>query len=75
MISALCALIFPPLGSATGWLLAFPARWLMAIASQFQQLPTVAVGEVGLGQVVIMYGALGLGCRIFTGHNCFTPDF
>jgi competence protein ComEC len=60
MVSALCALIFPPLGSATGWLLAFPARWLMAIADQFQQLPTVAVGEVGLGQVVIMYGAFCL---------------
>ncbi|MBE9194069.1 ComEC/Rec2 family competence protein [Synechocystis sp. LEGE 06083] len=60
MISALFALIFPPLGSATAWLLAFPARWLMAIAAQFQQLPTVAVGEVGLGQVVIIYAAFGL---------------
>ncbi|UAJ73583.1 ComEC/Rec2 family competence protein [Synechocystis sp. PCC 7339] len=60
MTSALGALVFPPLGSATAWLLAFPARWLMAIAAQFQQLPTVAVGEVGMGQVVIMYGAFCL---------------
>ncbi|AIE74448.1 MULTISPECIES: ComEC/Rec2 family competence protein [unclassified Synechocystis] len=60
MVSALFALIFPPFGSATAWLLAFPARWLMAIAAQFQQFPRVAVGELGLGQVVVIYGAFCL---------------
>lgn len=56
MISALFALIFPPLGSALAWVLAFPARWLMTIAIQFQQFPTVAIGEVGIWQIVIIYG-------------------
>ncbi len=60
MISALFALLFPPVGSALAWVLAFPARWLMAIATQFQQFPNLAVGQVGVGQVVIIYGGFCL---------------
>jgi competence protein ComEC len=60
MISGVFALIFPPLGSALAWVLAFPAQWLMAIASQFQQFPTLAIGEVGIWQVVIIYGSFCL---------------
>ncbi|MEB3227202.1 MAG: ComEC/Rec2 family competence protein [Synechocystis sp.] len=60
MVSAGLSLIVPTLGSAVAWGLAFPAQWLITIAQQFQGIPNIAVGQVGVWQVGVMYGAFGL---------------
>jgi competence protein ComEC len=60
MISAIFSLIFAPIGSGLAWVLAFPAQGLITVAQQFQQVPNIAVGQVGIWQVGLMYGGFGL---------------
>jgi competence protein ComEC len=60
MVSAAFSLFLPPLGSASAWVLAFPAQGLITIARQFQQIPNLAVGQIGVWQVGLMYGGFAL---------------
>jgi len=60
MVSAVLSLVFAPLGSGLAWLLSFPAQGLIAVAQQFQQVPTLAVGQMGVWQVALWYGGFGL---------------
>ncbi|MEB3335967.1 MAG: ComEC/Rec2 family competence protein [Leptolyngbyaceae bacterium] len=60
-VSAIAALIWPMAGSATAWLLYFPAHWLIAIVNGFSQLPgsTTAVGTISVLQLILLYGLIG----------------
>ena len=58
MVSAGLSLLLPPLGSAAAWGLSYPAGWLILLAQQFQTFPILAVGQIGIWQVLLLY--LGL---------------
>ena len=66
MISALAGLIFPPAGSGLAQLLDYPAKWLIAIAQYFSQLPgnSVAVGTVSEFQLIALYSLI---CLVWLG--------
>ena len=73
MISALAGLIFPPAGSGLAQLLDYPAKWLIAIAQYFSQLPgnSVAVGTVSEFQLIALYSLI---CWVWLGgRNKITP--
>ena len=57
MISAVLALVYPPLGSVTAWILSFPTAGFIKLAEWGSQLPgsTYAVGTITVLQVVILY--------------------
>ncbi|MDQ2097101.1 MAG: ComEC/Rec2 family competence protein [Tychonema bourrellyi B0820] len=60
MISALAGLIFPLAGSGLAQLLDYPAKWLIAIAQYFSQLPgnSVAVGTLSEFQLIALYSLI-----------------
>jgi competence protein ComEC len=62
MVSALGALVWPPLGSGSAWLLKFPAAWLIGIVDGFAQLPgnAWAVGTISAGMAIALYGLISL---------------
>ena len=62
IISALAALIIPPVGSALAWLLNYPTLLLIAIVKFFNRLPgsSVAVGTISLWQLLLIYGLIGI---------------
>ncbi|MEG4349804.1 ComEC/Rec2 family competence protein [Microcoleus sp. LAD1_D5] len=66
MISALAGLIFPPAGSVFVQVLDYPAKWLIAIAEYFSQLPgnSVAVGQVSVFQLIALYSLI---CWVWIG--------
>jgi len=72
MISALAGLIFPPAGSGLAQLLDYPAKWLIAIAQYFSQLPgnSVAVGTVSEFQLIALYSLI---CWVWLGGKSTPP--
>ncbi|MEG3436311.1 ComEC/Rec2 family competence protein [Pannus brasiliensis CCIBt3594] len=64
VISAFLALLYPPLGSASAWLLYYPIELLLQILTFFTCLPmsTYATGKLSLGAMLILYALLGLLC-------------
>ena len=66
MVSAASGLIFPPAGSVLAQLLDYPAKWLIAIAQYFSQLPgnSVAVGQVSVFQLIALYSLI---CWVWIG--------
>ncbi len=60
MISAIAALIIPPLGSAIAWLVFYPTQLLIAITKFFPNLPgsAWAIGQISLGLLLTIYGLL-----------------
>ncbi|MBE9092537.1 ComEC/Rec2 family competence protein [Tychonema sp. LEGE 07203] len=68
MVSALAGLIFPPAGSILAQLLDYPAKWLIAIAQYFSQLPgnSVAVGQVSVFQLIALYSLI---CWVWLGGS------
>ena len=72
MISALAGLIFPPAGSGLAQLLDYPAKWLIAIAQYFSQLPgnSVAVGTVSEFQLIALYSLI---CWVWLGRKSTPP--
>lgn len=62
IISALLALIVPIAGTASAWLLHYPAYGLLAIVDFFCQLPgnAIAVGTISVVSVVILYALICL---------------
>ena len=62
MVSALAALIYPPLGTAIAWLLYYPTHGLLGIVELVNRLPgsTLAVGTISLNIMVIIYGLITL---------------
>lgn len=58
MVSALAAWVYFPLGSATAWLLAYPTKALIALATWGSRLPgsSFAVGTIAIWQVLLLYG-------------------
>ncbi len=66
MVSALAGLIFGPAGSVLAQLLDNPAKWLIAIAQYFSQLPgnSVAVGQVSVFQLIALYSLI---CWVWIG--------
>ncbi len=73
MISALAGLIFPPAGSGLAQLLDYPAKWLIAIAQYFSQLPgnSVAVGTVSEFQLIALYSLI---CWVWVGGSSATDS-
>ncbi|TAG92396.1 MAG: ComEC/Rec2 family competence protein [Oscillatoriales cyanobacterium] len=71
MISALAGLIFPLAGSGLAQLLDYPAKWLIAIAQYFSQLPgnSVAVGTVSEFQLIALYSLI---CWVWVGGSSAT---
>lgn len=63
-ISALAALISPSLGSALASPLYYPTQLLIELVKVFSNLPghSVAVGTISVGQLLLLYGLLGLCC-------------
>lgn len=63
-ISAIAALIFPTIGSATAWLLYYPTHGLIATVDFFSHLPgsTVALGTITVIQLIMLYGLIALVC-------------
>ena len=59
-ISAIAALIFPPLGSEIAGLLYYPTHWLIELVNLIVQLPgsSYAVGKLSLGLMLIIYGLM-----------------
>lgn len=59
-ISAIAALIFPPLGSAIAWLLYYPTHWLIQLVNLIAQLPgsSYAVGKLSPGLMLVIYGLM-----------------
>ncbi len=68
MVSALAGLIFGPAGSVLAQLLDNPAKWLIAIAQYFSQLPgnSVAVGQVSVFQLIALYSLI---CWVWIGKS------
>lgn len=62
MISAIAALIFPPLGSMLASLLFYPTLLLIEITKLITNLPgsSWAIGTISLGVLLIIYGLLSL---------------
>lgn len=62
MGSALAALIWSPAGSATAWLLKYPAQGLSAIVAAASHLPGTgyAVGTLSVAATIGLYGLIGL---------------
>lgn len=60
MISGICGIIFPLLGSAISWLLLYPTLLLIALTKFFTNLPgsTWAIGQISLGVLLTIYGLL-----------------
>jgi competence protein ComEC len=60
MISALAALIFPPLGSAIAFLLYYPTLLLIKIIQFFTTLPgsTYALGKITAVQLLLLYSII-----------------
>lgn len=58
IVSALAALLYPPLGSLTAWLLYYPTTGLIQIAALGSQWPgsSYAVGTIALLEVFAIYG-------------------
>lgn len=73
MISALAGLIFPLAGSGLAQLLDYPAKWLIAIAQYFSQLPgnSVAVGTVSEFQLIALYSLI---CWVWVGGSSATDS-
>jgi competence protein ComEC len=73
MVSALAGLIFPPAGSMLVQVLEYPARWLIAIAQYFSQLPgnSVAVGQVSVFQLIALYSLI---CWVWLGKGSATDS-
>jgi competence protein ComEC len=63
-ISAIAALILPPLGSAIAWLLYYPTHWLIQLVNFTIGLPgsSYSVGKLSLGWMLIIYGLMLLPC-------------
>ncbi len=63
-ISAIAAIILPPVGSAMAWLLYYPTHGLIAIIDFFSELPgsTVALGTISTSQLITIYGLIALVC-------------
>lgn len=63
-ISAVTALIIPPIGSAIAWLLYYPTHGLIAIIDFFSHLPglRVAVGTISTIQLITLYSLIILVC-------------
>ncbi|MFM7437181.1 MAG: ComEC/Rec2 family competence protein, partial [Snowella sp.] len=59
-ISAIAALILPPLGSAIAWLLYYPTHWLIQLVNFAVGLPgsSYSVGKLSLGLMLIIYGLM-----------------
>ncbi|MBJ7900017.1 MAG: DUF4131 domain-containing protein [Cyanobacteria bacterium RI_101] len=55
MVSAVLAVIAPPLGSGLTWLLAWPAQGLIWLAGLFKNLPALATGQTAPWQLVLVY--------------------
>ena len=64
VISALAAVIWPLAGSALAWLLYYPTELLIGLVQFFNKLPgsSVAVGTISLGQLLLLYGLIGVIC-------------
>lgn len=62
MVSALAALIYPPVGTGIAWLLYYPTHGLLGIVELVNRLPgsTLAVGTISLGTMVIIYSLITL---------------
>ena len=73
MVSALAGLIFPPAGSVLAQFLDYPAKWLIAIAQYFSQLPgnSVAVGQVSVFQLIALYSLI---CWVWIGGRSSATD-
>jgi competence protein ComEC len=73
MVSALAGLIFGPAGSVLAQLLDYPAKWLIAIAQYFSQLPgnSVAVGQVSVFQLIALYSLI---CWVWIGGSSATDS-
>ncbi|MGB3262946.1 MAG: ComEC/Rec2 family competence protein [Microcoleus sp.] len=73
MVSAASGLIFPPAGSVLAQLLDYPAKWLIAIAQYFSQLPgnSVAVGQVSVFQLIALYSLI---CWVWLGGSSVTSN-
>ncbi|MBE9187381.1 ComEC/Rec2 family competence protein [Microcoleus sp. LEGE 07076] len=73
MVSAFAGLILPPVGSILAQGLDYPAKWLIAIAQYFSQLPgnSVAVGQVSVFQLIALYSLI---CWVWLGGSSAT-DF
>lgn len=61
-ISGVLGAIFPLLGSAAASIVSLPAQGLILMINGFNQLPgkTWAIGSISIGQLVVLYGLLGL---------------
>ena len=64
VISALAAVIWPLAGSALAWLIYYPTELLIGLVQFFNKLPgsSVAVGTISLGQLLLLYGLIGVIC-------------
>ncbi|NCJ05129.1 DUF4131 domain-containing protein [Synechococcales cyanobacterium C] len=61
-ISALVAVVWPFAGSAIAWVLYYPCHGLLTLVLGISQWPnpTLTLGRIDLGQVLLLYGILGL---------------
>lgn len=59
-VSAAAALIFPPLGSLTAWIITYPTHLLVETVSLFNRLPisSLTVGKISLGILVSIYALM-----------------
>lgn len=60
MVSAAAALLSPPLGIVTAWVLSYPAEWLLKLAEVGSQLPgnRWALGNIAVWQVLLVYSLM-----------------
>lgn len=63
-ISASAALFFPIIGTATAWVLYYPAHGLIAVINFFNDLPgtRIALGTITIIQLIALYGLITLVC-------------